>query len=562
MFSKAENLVFSRMLLAGPAIVTITLVTISVTDPVNVTKFVALGILSFGFLSTISVARLKSLFHAQKFVVLVSIGFLLACLNTLLWSQAPLSQSLYGVYGRNNGFLLYIFLLFTFFAVIFCDEEMHFNKLLQSLAFAGVVNIVYSAWVLLFGDFMGWDNPYGNILGTFGNPNFIGSFLGIFSSLVWAYLAKNRNDIKKLIFGFAIQAVTLIEIWMSHAIQGRVLFFVGLSTVLFFLLRSFTINRIFLWAFSLFTAGMGALAILGTLQVGPLTQLLYKDSVSLRGQYWFAGVRMGLENPFTGVGFDSYGDWYRFFRRSSALVRPGVETVSNTAHNVFIDIFAFGGFPLLATYVLIVGYTGYCILKHSFLNQKFDFIFVALVSSWICFQTQSLISINQIGLAIWGWILSSAIIAYTRLQQNEESKSDLPKQNRKRIRQTQSVISPTLKAFGFAALGFILAVPPLSADVKWRSAQQTRQVQNVEDTLVPSYFNPQNVGKYLNTSTSFAQSNIPDLALKYALETVDFDPRSYEAWRIVTLLANSTDVQKLEAKRRMKNLDPLNPDLK
>jgi hypothetical protein len=229
---------------------------------------------------------------------------------------------------------------------------------------------------------------------------------------------------------------------------------------------------------------------------------------------------------------------------------------------VFIDIFAFGGFPLLATYVLIVGYTGYCILKHSFLNQKFDFIFVALVSSWICFQTQSLISINQIGLAIWGWILSSAIIAYTRLQQNEESKSDLPKQNRKRIRQTQSVISPTLKAFGFAALGFILAVPPLSADVKWRSAQQTRQVQNVEDTLVPSYFNPQNVGKYLNTSTSFAQSNIPDLALKYALETVDFDPRSYEAWRIVTLLANSTDVQKLEAKRRMKNLDPLNPDLK
>jgi hypothetical protein len=304
---------------------------------------------------------------------------------------------------------------------------------------------------------------------------------------------------------------------------------------------------------------LGAFGVLGTLQVGPFTALLYKDSVSLRGQYWFAGIHMGLKNPLTGVGFDSYGDWYRFFRRSSALIRPGIDTVSNTAHNVFIDIFSFGGFPLLVTYALIVVFTGYCIIRHSYMNRKFDFTFVGLVSAWICFQTQSLISINQIGLAIWGWILSSAIIAYTRIHAKVAISSAVVKQNSKQI---QSVVSPSLKVFSFAVVGFVLAVPPLSADVKWRSAQQTRQVQNVQNSLIPSYFNPQNVGKYLNTCTSFAQSNFPDLALDCALETVKFDPRSFEAWRIIALLPNSTALQKSEAKRHMKKLDPLNPNLK
>jgi hypothetical protein len=33
-------------------------------------------------------------------------------------------------------------------------------------------------------------------------------------------------------------------------------------------------------------------------------------------------------------------------------------------------------------------------------------------TAWTCYQVQSLISINQVGLALWGWILTGALIAY------------------------------------------------------------------------------------------------------------------------------------------------------
>jgi O-antigen ligase len=56
---------------------------------------------------------------------------------------------------------------------------------------------------------------------------------------------------------------------------------------------------------SLFVVGFSVagaiLAILGMLQKGPLVSLLYKDSVSVRGYYWRAGIEMFKDSPLTGV---------------------------------------------------------------------------------------------------------------------------------------------------------------------------------------------------------------------------------------------------------------------
>ena len=35
---------------------------------------------------------------------------------------------------------------------------------------------------------------------------------------------------------------------------------------------------------------------------------------------------------------------------------------------------------------------------------------LALFSVWVAFQLQSLISLDQLGLSIWGWVLGAAII--------------------------------------------------------------------------------------------------------------------------------------------------------
>jgi len=559
MLNKESESLLSRLLLVGPALVTLLVFTSGVTDPVNVNKLLALGIVSCSAIAILTLKSYRFIWVNHKILIIALFGFLLASINSIIQSNSPITQQLYGVYGRNNGFLLYLFLLIIFVATLSAGKITTLNNVVLSLVIAGVVNIIYCGWVLAFGDFVGWTNPYGNILGTLGNPNFIGSFLGMFSSVLVTLAIANLRNLKILLLAITILGVTLFEIVKSNAIQGRVLFVVGLAINGFFFIRSRFKSQVPLIIFSVASALGGVVGLLGALQIGPLAKIIYKESVSLRGEYWHAGLNMAKSHFFSGVGFDSYGDWYRFSRRASSLVRPGTETVSNTAHNVAIDIFAFGGFPLLISYLAIMGIVLFSIIRHALRNREFDYVFVSLVGAWLCFQLQSVISINQIGLAVWGWVLGAAIVSYEHIKRRVISTEPA---NSKSIRATSSdVISPNLRAGVAIALGALIATPPFAADVKWRSAQLSMDATRIEAVLAPSYFNPPTTNKYLQIVGAFEQSDLTELAHRYAVEAVNYNPQSYESWRLFTLIRGATPEEKQLALSKMQELDPKNPNI-
>jgi hypothetical protein len=60
----------------------------------------------------------------------------------------------------------------------------------------------------------------------------------------------------------------------------------------------------------------------------------------------------------------------------------------------------------------------------------------------------------------------------------------------------------------------------------------------------------------------FEQSKLWDLSHKYALEATKFNPDNYDAWKLLSLLKNTTENEKIEALSNMRRLDPLNPELK
>jgi hypothetical protein len=557
----AKENFLSRALLVGPAFVTALVVTNSVTDPVNNPKFVALSVFAAAAFSVIGKGSLRFLWMNFKLPTIAILVFLIASLNSLLFSSAPFSQSLYGVYGRSNGILLYIFLSMVFISILHISQIRTFENIIRSLLIAGIINVVYCLWVLSFGDFIGWSNPYGNILGTLGNPNFIGSFLGIFSSVVVSYCIYYFKKLKILISLVVLTALTFFEIVQSHAIQGRVLFAVGIAINLYFVIRAHFSYFLVQFSFMVLSGVIGIVAVLGTLQIGPLSAFLYKDSVSLRGEYWYAGLVIGKNHLLSGVGFDSYGDWYRTARRASALVRPGPNTVSNSAHNVFIDIFAFGGLPLFLGYLTINILVIFSIIRQIRLIHGFNPLFVSLVGAWVGYQIQSIISINQIGLAIWGWILGAAILGYERLGSLSNLSTQKSMGQIKRTIKTEPIISVTVRASILVGLTLFLSVPPLSADMKWRSAQESRDLAKIEESLNPSYWNPSSTFKFLTTVGSIQDSNFPDIAKEYAVKAIEFNPHSYESWRAFTLLPNATQVEKEVALKKMAELDPLNPDV-
>jgi O-antigen ligase len=555
----------AQVIYLGVPFVSLLVVTGVVTDPVNSTKLAALVALSFPILALLSTRLLKQLLSENLALLIVSMFFVLAMLISISKSDSPLSQNIYGVYGRSTGFLAYFALTVFMLGAASINAIKYHGYLVKGFLITGLINMIYCAWVLVFGDFIGWSNPYGEILGLFGNPNFIGAFLGMFLVGTIAILLQKNIQYQWRISGLVVVGVTFFEIVKSRAIQGLVVSAGGVALVGLLYLWSKRVKPVFIGLYVLMISVLATFSIFGALQRGPF-DFIYKRSVSLRGTYWESGFQMGIQNPFSGVGMDAYGDWYRRARPPRALIdTPGIETVTNAAHNVFLDIFSYGGFPLLLSYLGILSFGLRAVIKFMTRRNPYDGIFATLAVVWLCYQVQSLISINQIGLAVWGWVLTGALVSYERLTRILDSQelgkvSTKRSKSRVRVNSRENVSSGLIAGVGLM-VGMIVALPPVAADNKWWSALQARDLKQIEDSLTPGYFNPSNSQKYAQAIDLFQNSNLPDLALKYARASVAFNPDDFTAWFQLYSLANSSPEEKASALINLKRLDPLNPDV-
>jgi hypothetical protein len=562
MLGVQQQKILTKILALGLFLVSVTVITEGLTDPVNVPKLLLLGVFS-STLFGVALSFNPKILRLGDWKVKSSLGiFLVFSIVAVVRSDSPFTQNIYGAYGRNNGFLAYLFLTLIFLLSIFISDRSNQMRILKALLYVGYVNLAYCLWVILFGDFIPWNNPYGNILGTFGNPNFIGAFLGIlFGVLLALGLGKEAPKIFRISMFFLLP-LTLFEIIDSSAIQGRVLAALSFGIVGIFYLY-FNVSHKLAYLFTSMCVIVGIFALIGAFQKGPFAELIYKTSVSLRGQYWLAAWNTGSENPVSGVGMDSFGDWYRRSRDVRAIELPGINTVVNAAHNVPLDMLAFGGWPLFTAYLLIMILS----LKSAIVivkNMKYyDSVGVGLITAWVCYQVQSIISINQIGLAIWGWALSGSLIAYSKnvpdINPRMLRTTTAGKSKNKNITELKpiSVVYATI----FSLIGFLITVPPFSADSKLRSAQVSRNAIELEKTMNPSYFNPLNSQKFILNIQNFESSGLFELSHKYTLKAVKWNPEAYELWRILYLIKNSTTAERELAIQNMKRLDPLNPDV-
>lgn len=565
MLNLAAEKTLARLLMVGPAFIAIFVVWSSVTDPVNVTKLLALGAVAGAGIAIALSFGAKYIWTNFRLIIVAIVIFFLTVANSVIQSQAPMSQLIYGAYGRNTGLVTYLLLVLLFISALALSQQVSFLKISYGLLAAGVVNAIYSLWVITVGDFVGWSNPYGNILGTFGNPNFVGAFLGIFASVLFAFVLKPSLAWVYRVSALVILLITFVEIKSSHAIQGIVVAAGGMALVGFYFLRSKFNSPLIPAIYSGFVLLGGTVATMGAFQKGPLTSLIYKNSVSLRGEYWQAGWNMGNKFPLSGVGMDTYGDWYRRLRDDHALINPGPNTISNAAHNVVLDQLAYGGWPMLVAYLAILVFVVIAIIKVTLRNKEYDFVFIGLAVAWICYQVQSIISINQIGLAIWGWLLGGALIAYervTRVSESTDVKANGSKTSGKGSKSVQSVgVSPLMVGILGSIVGLLIAVPPFSSDTKWKSALGSSSVAQIEEALTPGYLNPQSAFRYASAAQLFESNKLYDQAYKYAKIGVKFNPEYFDAWKMLYYIQKTTPEERVLAKANLLRLDPMNKNI-
>jgi tetratricopeptide (TPR) repeat protein len=248
----------------------------------------------------------------------------------------------------------------------------------------------------------------------------------------------------------------VITIFPTNARQGLLLLFFGISYLIVVIIYNF--NRI-IGRIAILISFAGLLAsILGMLQIGPLSNLLYKGSVSVRGFYWRAGMEMFQNNILFGVGLDNYGSFFKQYREAGYPLKYGYSLTSTNAHNVFIQQFATGGIFVGISYILITLFVFWSGVKslRKFKGEdraKLAVFFIA----WLAFQGQSIISIDNIGISIWGWVLAGVIIGLSL----ENSESYLPKEKFKEGRQLKkqeiNMLQP-ITSIVFSVLTIILVV--------------------------------------------------------------------------------------------------------
>ncbi len=555
MREKAEA-VLGKVLMWALLSVTLLVTPLWALDPINPVKMMAVSALAFVGLGLLLVNRRVLDLGRYQVSLMMIVGFMVWQLVVLFGSGAPMLQQLFGSYGRNTGLITYLAFSILFVVSMAASTVGFLSRFLLASLVVGVASLVYGVIQAVGADPINWVNPYSPVFGFLGNPNFQSSLLGILGSVVFTQLLSGAVKLQIKGAYLVYLVVTLYVIKETDSQQGFLVLIIGSGIALGVYVNQR--NRALGYSY-LGLALIGFFAVLvGTLNKGPLASLLYKDSVSYRGDYWRAGWKMTVENPIFGVGLDSYGDWYRRSRTIEATLRRGPEVTSNAAHNVFLDISAYGGFPLMLIYITLVVLVMISAVKVIKRSQGFNADFVGLVAGWIAFQAQSIISINQIGLALWGWVLSGLIIGYEINTRGAVSAVE-KKSGRSATKTVKTSAATPIAIFVGLILGVLIGIPPYLASAQHKGALESGDPVAIEKI---TYLWPVDPTRMIQSALLFNENKLEAKALQVALDATERFADNYSAWATLNEMKSATEAQKAQALVQMKRLDPLNPDLK
>jgi O-antigen ligase len=540
---KTSKRVAVHLLLAALASTTILITPFWSYDSINLPRLITLTSTAAVALGFLWIFREDFLKPGTRIVFSAVVLFVVWLLASYLFSETSALQSLYGVFGRNAGFLSYVSLAILLLLSVVVSDKNTIRKVVNLLIGTGIFAGIYGFIQSVNKDPFDWTNPYSPVFSFFGNPNFHSSYMGITATAAFALIFDNLRIQKKLGLILYI-CLALINIDKSNSQQGLLVFLIGCASVAFaYLVTRLQSKKINLAGFLILILGLVVL-VLDIFQKAPWQSIFYKESVSARGDFWRAGWKMTTQNPIFGVGPDGYRDNFKIFRDLKAVTRPGADDVTDSAHNIFLDISSSGGFVLLLAYVVIQGLVLYSIVTSLRAQKQFNAAYTALVGAWIAYQAQSIISINSLGLGIWGWVLGGLIIGYRDDQQIHARKFS-------GLNYSISLVALSVSMF--------FTIPQFLNDVEFRASIKSGDVLRIAAAATKW---PQDVQRMNYISQLLRENKFENQALPVAQDATKKFPKNYEAWYQLSLFSSLPDSERKNVERMLKILNPTDPTLK
>ena len=268
--------------------------------------------------------------------------------------------------------------------------------------------------------------------------------------------------------------------------------------------------------------------------------------------YWQTAITTIKHNLLFGVGSDNFGDWFRLMRDEETVKRIGLGVATNSTHNVVLDIMAntglFAGVLYLSVIALILWKSLPRLWKPLALDNK---LFLPLFLGWFAYLIQSMVSINQIGIGVWGWILQGLMVAVV-LNQENFAYMMIEESDKKKNKNVKVPPAPSLLRIVTTPIFIAIAVMPLYSDAKLVSSLKSGDENKVY--LAVTAF-PQDPSRLNFATQTFSQNRLPEISLKTAKFAVEHFPNNYDAWDLLGQVTNSQADRDL-AMINKKRLDP------
>ena len=543
-------------------------------DPINIPKLLVLVLgagasISFGIFNN----GLKYEFKNNKIFNLLIISFTFFLILSSLVAPQNFYTSLIGAWCRNNGLLCYFAFIALFLSVARSKKIAVANYIVSSLTFLGFIFGIY-AWLQYFKlDFMQklfpWYNFKSIIALTLGNSNFASVFLGLtFTASIGYFL--NADNSKVLRIG-ALASTAIQWLLVPYLdTQGKLIYAVGGSIAFGSWLSSSNSRKIkvigFFWWPS--TAIVGILGVIGLWGIGPFAQMLANNVVNLKDRYyhWIAAINMISDNLIFGVGIDSFGDFHRRYRVIESIEARGTPlTGTDNVHNVFLQLGATSGLPLMIIYLSLVVFITWRGIKALRLQQN-KLVVGTLLGIWVGYQVQSLISIDQIGVGVWSWIVGGALFGLSKVDINPSETVNLGQSTSTKFDKVRSK-SRYRVLLGAALIPSVLVLPTVINEnmvfQRWHtlvlSKSQAEAVVNSKPLFVEALKSNQPKLR-ITISDSLGKAGFIEEALQLGQQTtIDF-PNYLAAWDLVATIYETNNKRDLAIQARLKTveLDPLN----
>jgi O-antigen ligase len=379
-------------------------------DPINFPKMFILLLLTTWIFGTIvvGIVSAKSVKFSLGQWVLILFG---VCLLAAAFMTSVHFTAFFGAANRNDGALSYLSMAVLSFAAILSFKTANAGQVRTLFLFLGIFLAFYGYLQNIKHDPFHWVLLYSRVIGTLGNPDFMSAVLGTTAiAAVWFTLKTKSWWFRGA--GALLVVVEILIIQQTGSSQGLLAF--GAGFALLVVVKLWQIHRgVGIAAFVLAALGAGVVS-LGIINKGPFAAHIYQASLKNRLDYWHGAIDMFKSHIFSGVGIDRFGEFYPQYAPQVQVVQ-GQGT--DNAHSVFLQLLATGGLLVMIPYTLILLVILFTAIRGFFKSTgQIQLDIAGMFALWFALLLVSIISIDNLGVAVWFWILGGALYGVSQKQ--------------------------------------------------------------------------------------------------------------------------------------------------